>query len=394
MIEFLTESERRGTIPETLEEIPYKKYAAFIAPYRSYIDAAEKLSKLSEGETSSPKFEALESKLRLLRNQCLIALITPEPVAVLQETSEQDAQKLFGLAVSAVSSFESVERLIEPGETQRLAIAEQRREITEFEKDVLLLESIIGVRNVTAGALKTFRAKMKTAEAKEALKKSGGNMVLLKGKIPVLREKLKTKKRKTPRLVSNRFSYKGEQYEIPAATMKEIVSQNLFHYSNIQNPNLKVWQYCQIMEFRKSAGPSYENAIKTDNFKELSAVLYNDSLRQVATLCCRVLPGQRENFWNLNPAPEKLERFPVEEKEIESFIEKRMKHFENVPASVVLDIVFFLVSFYDVYKKTQSLNTFGRAINPGPPLRQQGETQKKRRGVNRLLQKAAALLKG
>lgn len=126
------------------------------------------------------------------------------------------------------------------------------------------------------------------------------------------------------------FEYKGDTYKVRA--------QELWR-SWMVDPNyvqMSAGEYLWINEFQRHK--AIENEKKAQKYGVLSFRL---NLFMLAML-----------------ARKEGEQLPYRESELREFVLNRAKHFQEVPASVALDVAFFLSHLIELYEKTPNSNIF------------------------------------
>jgi hypothetical protein len=126
------------------------------------------------------------------------------------------------------------------------------------------------------------------------------------------------------------FEYKGETYKI--------IAQELWR-SWMMDPNytqMSAGEYIWINEFKRE-----KKKVDDQSFEQYGTMAFRVNLFMLAIL-----------------ARKEGEQLPYKESELREFVLNRAKHFQEVPASIALDVAFFLSHLIELYEKTPNSNIF------------------------------------
>jgi hypothetical protein len=280
----------------------------------------------------------------------ILAIFLPEEF--IAHLSLEDVVHAVNVIDNVLTEYRPAERMSTQTDTEKLDKARLTKELGEARHDLRVIQAVARMREVQESTIKRNIRKCKTHSCKDLLERSQGNSVLLEQFAKQYEKDYKTLEKATASKSLGRFKFKGDTYVVPTGTLKAILSASLDAPEDVINPNIKLWQFCEVQEFMRIADLHKKNT--SDRAKHID-IDYTTAIQQCAVLCRKVVSSTGGIL--------ELEKFPIRQAEQQQLISQRTLLFEDLPLSIVQDVSFFLLSTLNDLVQTRLTNTFG-SLNP------------------------------
>lgn len=280
----------------------------------------------------------------------ILSIFLPEEF--IAHLSLEDVVHAVNVIDNVLTDYRPAERLSTSKDTEKLDKARLTKELADTRHDLRIIQSLSRMKAAGEATIKRNMRKCNTQTVKDMIERSQGNDVLLKQFADKVEQDYKRLEKQVASKRLGKFKFKGETYVIPTGSLKAILSASLNAPEDVINPNVKLWQFCEIQEFMRIAELHKKN---TKDRSKLIDIDYTTAIQQCAVLCRKVTSSKNGIL--------ELEKFPIRQAEQQQLISERTLLFEELPLSIVQDISFFLLSTLSDLVQTRLTDTFGN-LNP------------------------------